>query len=205
MRQAYEAKKWGFVPDYARLDIVYEYGGIYLDTDVEMLKSFDELLEQDGFMGFENTGDGEYFVNCGHGFGAVPHHEVIRTARDLYNTISFLNADGTPNLLASPHFTTQALREFGLVQENRDQQLPFCARRTSAPEKPKKHLGQFPFIISRHLGWMRKSKKKWLISRRFATHLERLWGTKSFTLKVYFKSIQLQKFLHVCCKRQRRN
>ena len=124
MRQAYEAKKWGFVPDYARLDIVYEYGGLYLDTDVEMLRSFDELLEQDGFMGFENTGDGEYFVNCGHGYGAVPHHEVIRTARDLYDTISFLNADGTPNLLASPHFTTQALREFGLVQENRDQQLP---------------------------------------------------------------------------------
>ena len=124
MRQAYEAKKWGFVPDYARLDIVYEYGGIYLDTDVEMLRSFDELLEQDGFMGFENTGDGEYFVHCGHGYGAVPHHEVIRTARDLYDTISFLNADGTPNLLASPHFTTQALREFGLVQENRDQQLP---------------------------------------------------------------------------------
>lgn len=124
MRQAYEAKKWGFVPDYARLDIVYEYGGIYLDTDVEMLRSFDELLEQDGFMGFENTGDGEYFVNCGHGYGAVPHHEVIRTARDLYDTISFLNADGTPNLLASPHFTTQTLREFGLVQENRDQQLP---------------------------------------------------------------------------------
>lgn len=124
MRQAYEAKKWGFVPDYARLDIVYEYGGIYLDTDVEMLRSFDELLEQDGFMGFENTGDGEYFVNCGHGFGAVPHHKVIRGVRDLYDTISFLNEDGTPNLLASPHFTTQSLREFGLLQENRDQQLP---------------------------------------------------------------------------------
>ena len=75
-------------------------------------------------MGFENTGDGAYFVNCGHGFGAVPHHEIIRAARDLYNTISFLNEDGTPNLLASPHFTTQSLRAFGLVQENRDQQLP---------------------------------------------------------------------------------
>lgn len=124
MRQAYEAKKWGFVPDYARLDIIYEYGGIYLDTDVEMLRSPDELLGQDGFMGFENTGDGEYFVNCGHGFGAVPHHEVIRKARDLYNVLSFLNEDGTPNLLASPHFTTQSLQEFGLVQENRDQQLP---------------------------------------------------------------------------------
>lgn len=123
MRQAYEAKKWGFVPDYARLDIVYKYGGIYLDTDVEMLRSFDELLEQDGFMGFENTGDGEYFVNCGQGFGATPHHEVIRKARDLYDTISFFNNDGTPNLLASPYFTTQSLREFGLIQENRDQQL----------------------------------------------------------------------------------
>lgn len=124
MRQAYEAKKWGFVPDYARLDIVYEHGGIYLDTDVEMLRSFDELLERDGFMGFEETGDGAYFVNCGHGFGATAHHEIIRAARDLYDTLSFLNRDGTPNLLASPHFTTQSLLAFGLVRENRDQQLP---------------------------------------------------------------------------------
>lgn len=124
MRQAYEAKKWGFVPDYARLDIIYEHGGIYLDTDVELLRSFDELLDQDGFMGFENTGDGEYYVNCGHGFGAAAHHEIIRKARDLYETLSFLNQDGTPNLLASPHFTTKSLLEFGLVQENLDQQLP---------------------------------------------------------------------------------
>lgn len=124
MRQAYEAKKWGFVPDYARLDIIYEHGGIYLDTDVELLRSFDELLDQDGFMGFENTGDGEYYVNCGHGFGAAAHHEIVRKARDLYETISFLNRDGTPNLLASPHFTTKSLLEFGLVQENMDQQLP---------------------------------------------------------------------------------
>lgn len=124
MRQAYEAKKWGFVPDYARLDIVYTYGGIYFDTDVELLQSLDGLLDREGFMGFENTGDGEFFVNCGHGFGAVPHNEVIRQARDLYDQISFLNEDGTPNLLASPYFTTQSLRQIGLKQENRDQQLP---------------------------------------------------------------------------------
>lgn len=124
MKDAYDAKKWGFVPDYARLDIVYEHGGIYLDTDVEMIKSFDELLCNDCFFGFENTGDGEFFVNCGHGFGAVPHHEAIRVARDLYDELSFLNSDGTPNLLASPHFTTQSLCEFGLVRENREQCLP---------------------------------------------------------------------------------
>ena len=106
MRQAYEAKKWGFVPDYARLDIIYEHGGIYLDTDVEMVRSFDSLLENECFFGFEDTGDGDFFVNCGHGFGAVPHHEVIRQARDLYEHLSFTNADGSLNLLASPHYTT---------------------------------------------------------------------------------------------------
>ena len=39
MQQAYAAKKWGFVPDYARLDILYQHGGFYLDTDVELLQS----------------------------------------------------------------------------------------------------------------------------------------------------------------------
>lgn len=122
MRQAYEAKKWGFVPDYARLDIIYEYGGIYLDTDVEMVHSFDELLENDCFFGFEDTGDGEHFVNCGHGFGAAPHHEAVKLARDLYDHLNF---DGdSPNPLASPYYTTQSLRQLGLVQENRDQTLP---------------------------------------------------------------------------------
>lgn len=124
MRQAYEAKKWGFVPDYARLDIVYEHGGIYLDTDVEMVRSFDHLLEHECFFGFEDTGDGEFFVNCGHGFGAAPHHEAVKHARDLYDHLNFTNADGSLNLLASPYYTTQSLRQMGLVQENHDQKLP---------------------------------------------------------------------------------
>lgn len=123
MRQAYEAKKWGFVPDYARLDIVYQHGGIYLDTDVEMVRSFDSLLEHESFFGFEDTGGGENYVNCGHGFGAVPHHEAIRKLRDHYESLSFANEDGTLNLLPSPYYTTQSLRLLGLAQENRDQTL----------------------------------------------------------------------------------
>ena len=123
MKQAYEAKKWGFVPDYARLDIIYEYGGIYLDTDVELVKSFDELLEYDAFMGFENTGDGEFFVNCGHGFGAKPYNSIIKDARDLYDSIAFINADGSYNMVPSPYYTTQTLRQHGLEQNNQDQIL----------------------------------------------------------------------------------
>lgn len=123
MKQAYEAKKWGFVPDYARLDIIYEYGGIYLDTDVEIIKSFDEMLNYTAFMGFENTGDGEFFVNCGHGFGAEPHNKIIGAARELYEHIRFFNEDKTYNMLPSPHYTTQILKKYGLVQENKDQEL----------------------------------------------------------------------------------
>lgn len=123
MKQAYEAQKWGFVPDYARLDIVYEYGGLYFDTDVELISNLDELLNNKAFMGFEDTGDGEWFVNCGHGFGAEPHNEIIREARDLYDQLAFKNEDGSLNLLASPHFTTMTLRQFGLKQNNTDQEL----------------------------------------------------------------------------------
>lgn len=123
MKQAYEAKKWGFVPDYARLDIVYQYGGIYLDTDVEIVRNFDDLLEYDAFMGFENTGNGEYFVNCGHGFGARPNHPVIKKARDLYNDILFKKDNGELNMIPSPYYTTQTLRQYGIKQENREQKL----------------------------------------------------------------------------------
>ena len=64
-RQAYKAQKWAFVTDYARFRILYEYGGIYLDTDVELIKPLDSLLEEcekagiQGFMGIERpeTGD----------------------------------------------------------------------------------------------------------------------------------------------------
>lgn len=66
-QQAYEAKKYAFVSDYARLAVVYEYGGIYLDTDVELVRPLDELLELPGFMGFQNNNE----VATGLGFGGV--------------------------------------------------------------------------------------------------------------------------------------
>ena len=66
VKEAYEEKAWAFVSDYARLWIIYNYGGIYLDTDVELLKNIDNLLKYDVFMGFEN----KQYVNTGVGFWA---------------------------------------------------------------------------------------------------------------------------------------
>ena len=119
MLQAYEQQKWGFVPDYARLDIIYTYGGIYLDTDVEIIRNMDDLLYQRGFAGFES----EQHVALGLGFGAVAGNHIIKGMRDTYDNYTFLDQAGNPNLTASPIIQTQFLLEHGLKQDGEYQVL----------------------------------------------------------------------------------
>ena len=113
-RQAYEAKAWGFVPDYLRLWIVYTHGGIYLDTDVQIVRSFDPLLEEKGFAGFE---DDEH-VALGLGFGAEAGNPMLKKQMDIYETLSFRNEDGSYNKTPSPQYSTQVLKELGLRPNN---------------------------------------------------------------------------------------
>lgn len=122
MKEALEAKKWGFVPDFARLDIIYQHGGIYLDTDVEIVKSFDPLLKNKGFAGFES----EENVNFGQGFGAEPGNKVIKELMDSYEKLRFKNDDGSLNMIASPKLNTDTLVELGLKQDNTKQELIGC-------------------------------------------------------------------------------
>jgi hypothetical protein len=120
MREAFEAKKWGFVPDYARLDIVYTYGGIYMDTDVELVRSFDPLLALDGFAGFQDADQ----VAFGLGFGAEAGNPVLKTLMDSYDGISFLREDGTPDLTPSPRLNTDTLvKKCGLLPDGTLQRL----------------------------------------------------------------------------------
>lgn len=56
IQQAYEAKKYAFVSDYARFDVLYQYGGVYFDTDVEVIRPFEDILEKGAFMGCETDG-----------------------------------------------------------------------------------------------------------------------------------------------------
>ena len=114
-KQAYEAKAWGFVPDYLRLWIIYNYGGIYLDTDVQVVRSLDNLLQHKSFVGFE-AGDIEsgLYVALGLGFGAEPKTEFLKKHMELYDSLRFQNIDGTYNRLPSPTYTTNLLIESGL-------------------------------------------------------------------------------------------
>ena len=120
MKEALEAKKWGFVPDYARLDIVYTHGGIYLDTDVEIVRSFDPLLALPGFAGFQDPEQ----VNFGHGFGAEAGNPVIKKLMDSYLDKRFFKEDGTPDLTPSPRLNTDTLAaKCGLIPDGTFQQL----------------------------------------------------------------------------------
>lgn len=133
MYQAYKAGKWGFVPDYARLDIIYNYGGIYLDTDVEIVRNLDHLLFQKGFAGFESN----QHVALGLGFGAQKGHPLIKEMIDQYDKLSFINENGELNLTASPVLQTQILLRHGLKQNGEYQTVAdiniypekmFCAK-----------------------------------------------------------------------------
>lgn len=110
MREAYEAKKWGFVPDYARLDIIYNYGGLYLDTDVEIVKPMDPLLEYKGFMGFESND----YLALGLGFGAEAGNEIIKTLRNSYESRHFIMHDGSLDQTPSPRNDSKVLKDMGI-------------------------------------------------------------------------------------------
>lgn len=120
VRQAYEAKKWAFVSDYVRLLVVYKHGGIYLDTDVELLKNLDPLRGYSAYFGFE---DGLH-VATGLGFGAESHSQVLANMMLDYQTIPFLLDNGSYDLTACPVRNTDALVHIGLVCRNEFQLLP---------------------------------------------------------------------------------
>ncbi|MBP5406291.1 glycosyl transferase [bacterium] len=125
MKEAFENKQWAFAPDYARLDIIYEHGGIYLDTDVELVKPLDDLLNLKGFMGIEHghTSTDKNACAPGLGFGAIPKLPIIKELRDYYEQLSFVNEDGTLNKLAGPAYQTRYLLQKGLVLDNSFQEI----------------------------------------------------------------------------------
>jgi hypothetical protein len=108
-----EKKKWAFLSDYARLKIVYENGGVYLDTDVQLVKPLDPLVEQGAYMGFENTDQ----VATGLGFAAPAGHEFLAENMAYYEMLTDFET-----LRACPQITTELLEKHGLVRDRKQRQ-----------------------------------------------------------------------------------
>ena len=114
VRQAYEAKKWAFVTDYVRLRVIYDHGGIYFDTDVELKKNIDSLLMHKAFFGFEN---GKH-IATGLGFGAEKGTQIVAEMMRDYDDILFLRSNGGYDTTSCPKRNTDIFLRHGLVQDD---------------------------------------------------------------------------------------
>lgn len=118
--EAYKAKKYAFVSDYARFWILYHYGGIYFDTDVEVIKNMDDIILNGPFMGIENLASmGKYeTVNPGVGLGAEKGMDFYKRVLDNYAGYQFIMSDGTLNLRTVVQYVTVELIKCGLKRSN---------------------------------------------------------------------------------------
>jgi len=108
--QAVEHKNWAFASDYARVDLLRRYGGIYMDLDVEMLRPIDDLLYNDAYMSFESADR----IECGSGMGAEPGHPVIEEICESYEKRPYLKPDGTWDNSTCPVRYTEVIEKHGL-------------------------------------------------------------------------------------------
>ncbi len=97
MSEAYDNGRYGFVPDYARLDILYHYGGIYLDTDVELIRGLDDLLYQEAFCGVEKW----QVINFGGCSGAIKGHRALEPFLECWEGRKLIRSDRTLDNISS--------------------------------------------------------------------------------------------------------
>ena len=109
MRQAYDTGFYGFVPDYARLDILYEHGGIYLDTDVEIRKTLDHMLCQEAFCGVEKW----QVLNFGGCSGSVKGNPAIKKFIDRRKDTLFIDKSGDYNKKTCGFYDTLTAIDMG--------------------------------------------------------------------------------------------
>ena len=123
-REAYQAKKYAFVSDYTRFWILYKYGGLYFDTDVEVIKPMDDIIQRGPFMGREHmalassTSTGVVPVNPGLGVGAEPGLKLYEEILDFYNSLHFIQPNGSYNTTTVVQYATEILLRHGLEKED---------------------------------------------------------------------------------------
>ncbi len=173
VKEAYEAKKWAFVSDYARYKILYEQGGVYFDTDVEAIKRFDDILSKGSFFGCENLGDkARVEVNPGLGCAVEPKLAFYKEVLDDYEKSSFYKEDGSLNLYTIVERTTDLLKKHGLQET---QEIQEVAGITIYP-------AEYFCPINMETGRLEKTKNTCSIHRYAASWVS---GKERFRGKVY--------------------
>ena len=178
-KYCYDNNKWAYLSDYVRLKVVYENGGIYFDTDVEVVKVFDVLPEYDAFYGFENKSN----INTGQGFGAVAGHGTVKSMLQQYDDLK-PDENGCYKLTGCPALNTAALIPMGLQLNGKKQIvggaviLPMDY--LNPYDDPTGRLNVTDNTVSIH--WYTKSalSKKAILRSKITRPFHRIFGTDCF-------------------------
>lgn len=200
VREAYAVKKYAFVSDYARFKILYEYGGIYFDTDVEVIKNMDSIIDNGPYMGCENPSALEedpikLAVAPGLGMGAIPGMAFYKEVLDKYNGMHFVNPDGTLNQKTVVYHITEIFCSHGLQNVPKIQEIDdikiypsdfFCPFNYKT-----KQLKITNETVSIH--WYDAS---WVSNyRKFICFLQSIFGKKIISIGVQIKALIKQCFI----------
>lgn len=166
VKEAYEAKKFAFVTDYVRLYALYTEGGIYMDTDVEVLKPYDDLLSLPGFTGYEGS---KYLPPVTGTMASEAGHEWVKEQLDVYDEAHFINADGTMDLTTNTFRIAEIMKRGGFVQDGKKQVYKgmhifpvdyFCPRQTTGEIL----ITENTYCDHHFVGsWSEKNSNNWLL------------------------------------------
>ncbi len=183
VQRCIELKKWAFAADYIRLYAVYTYGGIYLDSDVEVLQSLDPVLKHGAFWGIDANSEQNYFFPEAAIFGAEKGFAPLKEMMQFYETLpldevtpaafnrltnvctaenrSILQADGRPHLVTAPVVAESVLAQYGFRQVNEEQTLAEGIHIYSQPTFLNSTLPNTPTTLAHH-----HNASSWLFTQR---------------------------------------
>lgn len=176
VKQAYQCKKYAFVSDYVRIQVLYNYGGIYLDTDVEVVKSLRDILDNETFVsGFvtENLLTAAFIAS-------VPRHPFLAEFIRIYDNRSFQLEDGRLDIVPINDYLTALAINYGLKDNNTLQMIDA-------------HMKIYPVeyftgydMFNSHI---KKTEHTYMIHHMMGTWLEKSF---SDTLKMSFKKMLIK-------------
>lgn len=168
-KQAYERKQYAFVSDYARAKILYEQGGLYLDTDVEVVKSFPKVLDGKGFVGFERR----HFIGTAV-LAAEKENGIIKELLDYYVQHSFVMDDGLVDNIANVSILTDIMRKHKLELGGERQTVAGFEVFNREYFYPKK-LDENEFRVTDETCAIHKCSNSWMSDREKKRGNSKLW------------------------------
>lgn len=182
VKEAYENKKWAFVSDYARLKALAEYGGVYFDTDMEIIKDIKPILENnDVFMGIEDSG----LVNAAVIGARKPHNEFIEDMIKIYDSHKQFTGGNDIYTVTIPAQITKKLLEYGLDKTSNEVQYLNGGKITVYPR-------EYFYPLSYDYQDNKFTENSCLVHRYDAT-----WASKPEKAKLFFRRHNMKFMLRV--------